>query len=567
MSSDDLETDPQFLENITSVDVRSFIRQVIEIWPDLTREYVGAGNCSGCVSSFIPLNRTFVVAGGRFREPYYWDSFWVIEGLLRTGGSFTQIALNIIENFLDLVDQFGFVPNGARVYYLNRSQPPLLTQMVRIYVEYTGDESVLERFLPILEKEYAFWMNNRTVDIEIGGETYTLNHYAVLNNQPRPESYLEDYQTATNTSYYSESGIIYPATPLDDDEIAQLYSDLASGAESGWDYSSRWIANPADALEDVYFPLRSLNTVNIVPVDLNSILYANEIAIANFLNMTGNSTGAEAWAELATQRSNAMTAVFWDSEHWSYFDFNLTSGEKHIYTIADDDALPSELEGAPEGWQVHLTPAQFYPFWTGAAPTWLKENPSEVARAYERIYELLDRFDGAIPASNIETGQQWDEPNVWPPLMYILIQGLLNTPPTFGQSDPSYQWTQDLALNLTQRYLDSAFCTWRVTGGSTPDLPRLEGLGEDAVGTIFEKYNSTTTNAAGGGGEYEVVEGFGWSNGVLIWAGDVFGQELQTPRCGNITAADVDPGSKRKRSAMMMMHKRDAAWMKKMRKS
>jgi alpha,alpha-trehalase len=109
--------------------VRSFIRQVIEIWPDLTREYVGAGNCTGCVRSFIPLNKTFVVAGGRFREPYYWDSFWVIEGLLRTGGSFTRIALNIIENFLDLVDQI-----GASVYYLNRSQPPLSTQMVRVYV-------------------------------------------------------------------------------------------------------------------------------------------------------------------------------------------------------------------------------------------------------------------------------------------------------------------------------------------------------------------------------------------------------------------------------------------------
>ena len=297
---DELETDPTFLEDVESVDVRSFISQVIDIWPDLTREYVGAGTCSGCVSSFIPLNRTFVVAGGRFRESYYWDSYWIVEGLLRTKGSFTQIALNITENFLDLVELLGFVPNGARVYYENRSQPPFLTPMVRAYVEYTGDTSVLERFLPTLEKEHAFWMNNRTIDVEFDGETYTLNHYAVLNNQPRPESYLEDYQTATNSCYYSEdSGIIYPATPLTDEEIAQLYANLASGAESGWDYSSRWIANPGDAANDVYFPLRSLNTVELLPIDLNSFLYANEIAIASFYNLTGNSTGAEAWAELA----------------------------------------------------------------------------------------------------------------------------------------------------------------------------------------------------------------------------------------------------------------------------
>jgi alpha,alpha-trehalase len=82
------------------------------------------------------------------------------------------------------------------------------------------------------------------------------------------------------------------------------------------------------------------------------------------------------------------------------------------------------------------------------------------------------------------------------------------------------------------------------------------------VGTIFEKYNSTDINAAGGGGEYEVVEGFGWSNGVLLWAADVFGQQLTTPRCGNISAADVEPGSEKKSSALLV-DKRDSHWLKK----
>ena len=272
LNPDDFSTNATFLDSVNNTDVREFIEQVIEIWPELTREYVGGGNCTGCVSSFIPLNRTFVVAGGRFREPYYWDSYWILLGLLRTQGSFTQIALNIIENFLDLVDRFGFVPNGARQYYLNRSQPPVLALMVQAYVEYTNDTSILERALPTLELEHEFWNTNRTVDVGINGTTYTLNRYAVENNQPRPESYIEDYYTATNESFYAESGIIYPATSLNDSEVAQLYADLASGAESGWDYTARWIRNPSDAINDVYFPLRTLNTYNIVPVDLNSIL-------------------------------------------------------------------------------------------------------------------------------------------------------------------------------------------------------------------------------------------------------------------------------------------------------
>ncbi|KAF2877549.1 trehalose [Massariosphaeria phaeospora] len=565
--TDELETQPDFLDSVNSSTVANFVSQVIDIWPDLTRRYVGASNCSGCVNSFIPINRTFVVAGGRFREPYYWDSFWIIEGLLRTKGSFTQIAENVIENFLDFVEDFGFVPNGARRYYLNRSQPPLLAQMVRIYVEYTQNATILERALPLLEKEYDFWVQNRTVTVERAGRNYSLNHYAVSNSQPRPESYYEDYVTANNETYINEAGEAFNAThPLNETEMAQLYSNLASGAESGWDYSARWLKNPADAVTDTYFPLRSLNTVNILPVELNSILYYNEITIAEFHRRGGNHTAAKTWATRAAERSEAMTALLWDAEHYSYFDYNLTAGAKNIYVQADNTTVTDDTPGAPQGQQVWLSAAQFYPFWTGAAPASIKNDPTAVRRAYARIEQLLEDRDGAIAATNLATGQQWDEPNVWPPLQYIIIQGLLNTPlDSESESDSTqatedYIWTQDLATQLAQRYLDSSFCTWRATGGATPDFPPIEGA--QGNGTMFEKYADSATDAAGGGGEYTVVEGFGWTNGVLIWAADVFGQQLQTPDCGNITAATPEGTSKRKRNAVQLP-KRDAGWIKK----
>jgi alpha,alpha-trehalase len=504
--SGELKTQPDFLKNVNSSTIVDFVGQVIDIWPDLTRRYVGGGNCTGCVSSFLPLNRTFVVAGGRFREPYYWDSFFIVEGLLRTQGSFTQIAYNIIENFLDFVEQFGFVPNGARKYYLNRSQPPMLTQMVRIYVEYTQNATILERALPLLEKEHDFWMNNRTVKLQRAGRNYSLNHHAVLNTQPRPESFYEDYVTANNASYYNEEGVIYNATAhLNETQRAKLYANLASGAESGWDYSSRWLSNPEDAVSDTYFPLRSLNTVNILPVDLNSILYYNEATLADLHRREGNYTAARAWANRAEARSEAMTAIMWDAEHYSYFDYNMTSGAKNIHILADDSSTTLDKEGAPVGQQVALNVAQLYPFWTGAAPDEIKNNPTAIRRVFRRIEAELDQKSGAISATNLMTGQQWDEPNVWPPLMYIIIKGLLNTPVDAGYgSDEDYVWTQDLALRLAQRYLDSAFCTWRVTGGATPDFPRLYGVQEGSNGIMFEKYNDTTINAAGGGGEYAV---------------------------------------------------------------
>ncbi|KAI1086157.1 glycoside hydrolase family 37 protein [Rostrohypoxylon terebratum] len=537
---DQLEVNPTFLDKIDDSVVKQFVSKVIGIWPDLTRTYVGAGNCTGCVDSFIPVNRTFVVAGGRFREPYYWDSFWIIEGLLRTGGSFTQISRNIIENFLDFVDQFGFVPNGARVYYLNRSQPPLLTQMVKIYVDYTNDTSLVGRALPLLIKEHNFWIENRTTPIRSGNQTFYLTRYGVQNTEPRPESYREDYITANNKSYYSNSGIIYPEThALNESEKAELYANLASGAESGWDYSSRWITTPSDAARDVYFPLRSLNTANVIGVDLNSILYANEITIANYLHATGNDSLAAEFEEMAKNRSTAMYSLMWNDKYMSYFDYNLTSGSQNIYVPSDSDTTPTQKADAPQGYQVFFHIAQFYPFWLGAAPAQLRDNPLAVKFAFQRVSDLLSEKAGAVAATNYMTGQQWDQPNVWPPLQYVLIKGLVETPATFGRDDPSYIATQDLALKLAQRYLDSTFCTWRATGGSTDETPQLEGFGPGDNGIMFEKYADNSTNVAGGGGEYEVVEGFGWTNGVLIWAVDTFADKLKRPDCGNLTAANT----------------------------
>ncbi|KAK3943753.1 glycoside hydrolase family 37 protein [Diplogelasinospora grovesii] len=561
--SSQLQTNPTFLSKVNDTVIKEFVQAVIKIWPDLTRKYAGPGNCSDCSNSFIPVNRTFVIAGGRFREPYYWDSYWIMEGLLRTGGSFTQISKNIIENFLDLVEQIGFIPNGARIYYLNRSQPPLLSKMVKTYVDYTNDTSILQRALPLMVREYNFWMTNRTADVTApSGKTYTLNRYHVDANQPRPESYLEDYETANNQSYYAASGIIYPETaPLNDTQKGDLYANLASGAESGWDYGSRWLANPGDAARDVYFPLRSLNVRNIVPVDLNSILYMNEVIISQFLALSGNSTGAEAFKCAAEKRSEAMYELMWNGSLFSYFDFNLTTNAQSIYVPADPDATSRETSGAPAGYQVMFDVAQYYPFWTGAAPDRLKSNPLAVQLAYQRVEMYLNMKAGGIPATNLQTGQQWDEPNVWPPLQHILMQGLLNTPATFGGDDPAYLDVQNMSVRLAQRYLDSTFCTWYATGGSTSQTPKLQGLGPSAVGTMFEKYADNATNVAGSGGEYTVVEGFGWTNGVLMWVADTFAGKLSRPNCGNITAANVQPGKKKKR-AVELDHW-DATWTKK----
>ncbi|PFH57581.1 hypothetical protein XA68_14845 [Ophiocordyceps unilateralis] len=579
---DTLPTDAVFVKHVADDVVREFVEKVIAIWPDLTR-VAAANNSDAAEDSLIPVSRQFVVAGGRFREPYYWDSYWILQGLLRTRGAFTAISREIIENFLDMIDHFGFIPNGARVYYLDRSQPPMLTQMVRLYLDFQpDDDDLVRRALPLLIREHEFWQRNRSVEVHRGSDTFTLNRYAVANNQPRPESYREDYDTVTNSS------------GLDDHRQAALYGDLAGAAESGWDFSSRWGAGAAGSHDG--FPLRSLDTASVVPVCLNSILYANERSLANFSRLLGDEDAARDWDQRAHDRARAMHALMWNETHFSYFDYNLTSAAQNMFVPVDADADAIDTDDAPPGQQVVFHAAQLYPWWTGAAPEELRR-PDAVLRAYARVARYLDLQPGGIAATNYQTGQQWDQPNVWPPLMHIMIQGLLNSlsgdggggqqqygdrvdkeeamvtteeqtneiqdkhkhkhkPQDENQDKPKCNKDKDkangqihaLALKLAQRYVDSTFCTWYATGGSTSQTPKLANLAASDKGIMFEKYADNSTNSAGGGGEYEVVEGFGWSNGVLIWAADSFAQHLARPNCGEMEAA---PPSEERRAVYL----------------
>ena len=75
------------------------------------------------------------------REIYYWDSYWVIRGLLQCEMAGT--VKGILLNFIHLIKKYGLIPNGGRSYYLNRSQPPLFIPMVRDYIDATNDISFL----------------------------------------------------------------------------------------------------------------------------------------------------------------------------------------------------------------------------------------------------------------------------------------------------------------------------------------------------------------------------------------------------------------------------------------
>ncbi len=87
--------------------------------------------------SALPLSTRFVVPGGRFREMYYWDSYFTMLGL-QTSERHDLVA-DMVENFAGLIDRYGHIPNGSRTYYLSRSQPPFFAAMVALQAEQDGD--------------------------------------------------------------------------------------------------------------------------------------------------------------------------------------------------------------------------------------------------------------------------------------------------------------------------------------------------------------------------------------------------------------------------------------------
>ncbi|KIM43068.1 glycoside hydrolase family 37 protein [Hebeloma cylindrosporum] len=570
---------PPFLNNVTASLPKAFAQTVHGFWTQLirgTNSSTLCGSSGKCESSLIPLNHTFVVPGGRFREIYYWDSFWIVEGLIES--QLFDIVNDTLQNFMDQLDQFGFIPNGGRIYYLNRSQPPLFTHMLSRYVEATGDRSILTRALPLAEKELTWWNDNRSLRVKspFSNKTFTMYHYAVNNSAPRPESYLTDYTTANDPT-------VTPA--LNETQKGSLYAELASGAETGWDYTMRWFSV---GKEDE--GLRSLNVRNTVAVDLNSILYKNHLLLAS---LYGSSAAAAARHTAAAASLKAgILDLFWDSQKLAFYDFILdTNNRSNVFSAA-----------------------AFYPFWSGIIPDQVAQDEKSAFAVFSSVNMVLNRYNGTFPTTFVDTGLQWDAPNTWPPHQYIVLQALKSLPanvskgalpaPSSNQSTfdliPSGQlglsesalpgqpihegsmattnatstgpsadlnavngtvlnggtavagegWSQKLQRELANRYFASALCSWHATGGSIPDvLPRLSDAELNVTqsitntGNMFEKFSNLDIDSAGRGGEYTVQAGFGWTNGVLLWVASNYGSVLDAPNCPPLLAASTTGGT------------------------
>ncbi|ELT0932759.1 alpha,alpha-trehalase [Enterobacter roggenkampii] len=413
---------------------QSLREHIDDLWPVLTRTTDKASNKW---DSLLPLPKPYVVPGGRFREVYYWDSYFTMLGLAESD-HWDKIS-DMVDNFAYEIDTFGHIPNGNRSYYLSRSQPPFFSLMVELLA--THDSDALKKYRPQMEKEYAYWMdgvdalqpgqaNKRVVKLDDGA---VLNRYWDDRDTPRPESWLDDVNTA-------KSNPNRPAT--------EIYRDLRSAAASGWDFSSRWMDDPQK--------LGTIRTTSIVPVDLNALMFKMEKLLARASQESGDAASASKYETLATARQKAIESHLWNDKEGWYADYDLKS--KKVRN--------------------QLTAAALFPLYVKAAA---QDRAEKVAAATSS--RLLK--PGGIATTTVNSGQQWDAPNGWAPLQWVAAEGLQN----YGQ--------EKVSMDVTWRFLKNVQHTY------------------DREKKLVEKYDVSTTGT-GGGGEYPLQDGFGWSNGVTL---------------------------------------------------
>jgi alpha,alpha-trehalase len=396
------------------------------------------------------LPKPYVVPGGRFNEMYGWDSFFIQLGLLRDGE--IELARDMTDNFLYEVENYRKVLNANRSYYLTRSQPPFLTQMVLGVYEKTHDREWLAGALPEIEKYHAFWTKEPHLTPDTG-----LSRYFDVGEGPAPES-VSDERDRQGHTHYDLVREYFRTHTITDYDVNQYYDRKAdrltalfykgdrSMRESGVDPSNR-------------FGAFNVDVIHYDAVCLNSLLYLMETQTAEILQILGRGTEAEAARKQAADRAVRVNRYLWDEKDGLYYDYNFSSKRRRHYAF--------------------LT--TFYPLWTGLAS---KEQAARVVRnlsVFERGYGLQ--------TSNYVSGNQWDAPFGWAPLELIAVDGLRR----YGYRDDAERISVKFLSLVRREFLRQGYIVEKydvVKGGS------------NVAGAIHFGYSANQA-------------GFGWTNAAF----------------------------------------------------
>jgi alpha,alpha-trehalase len=425
---------------------------------------------------FLP--HPYVVPGGRFNEMYGWDSYFILVGLLRDGE--IELAKDTVENFLYEIRCYGKVLNANRTYYLTRSQPPFLTQMILGVYRKTLDLAWLRRCVPAIEEYHRYWTDPPHLTVETG-----LSRYYDVGSGPAPEVISAERDQEGQT-HYDRARNYYRTHDVRDYDRRRYYDATAdrltplffigdrSMRESGFDPSNR-------------FGPFSVDIINYNPVCLNSLLYLMETDTAHIMRILGRNRAALDWESRAAIRKRAINRLMWDERDGLYYDY---------------DFAEKRLRRCP-----FIT--TFYPLWAGLA------SRTQAARVVANL-GIFER-PGGLQTSASETSNQWDAPFGWAPMQMIAVAGMRR----YGYEKQADRITVNFLSMILKEFIAHNAILEKY------DVMRRQS---QVSGDIKFGYNSNEI-------------GFGWTNAAFVdlYAGL---SQAARPLVLNLKAGKPDPSSK-----------------------
>ena len=366
----------------------------------------------------LPFPYTVPTPGDVFDCMFYWDTHFTNVGLIKSGR--IQQAIYNTDNIRHMIQRFGYMPNGTKQHFLEKSQPPVYYRMVWDIYDVTNDAVWLDSHYESIAKEYDYWMTQRLAP-------NGLNYYG--------NTKISTSQEADGLYEYWKTRI----PGLDAVSKTQAVNVGSTLGESGWDCCYRF------ELQGPYYN----------PVDLNTLLYGLETAMARFSRILGK--GEESlWDERAANRKGKMDMWLFSKEKGFYLDWDYQN-QRHSPVVSM---------------------ASLFPLYLGLA-----HDPDTVMAVLQN--DLLLPYGVTCTAkSACNYNMQWEYPNVWAPLQYVAYMACQNA----GRLA--------LAEEIAQKYRSLLEHNFAKTGN------------------LWEKYDGNTGEVVNA--EYSAPPMMGWTAGVYL---------------------------------------------------
>ncbi|OGE05939.1 hypothetical protein A3I53_04060 [Candidatus Curtissbacteria bacterium RIFCSPLOWO2_02_FULL_40_13b] len=384
---------------IDKKDLEKVEKYIEDYWPRLVRYHPKD------LKSLIGLPNPYIVPadGEIFQEQYYWDSYPVVRALI-DHPKYSKLAIGMVDNLLHLIKRFGIVPNANRMYYLSRSQPPLLSSMVWIVFQKTKDKTWFKRAIRLVEQEYNdVWM----------GKVHLRNFRNVYRGLSR---------------YYDLNAV-----------------HALAESESGWDNTARFDGRCMDFL----------------PIDLNCLLYLYEHDLLKAYEVLGEEKKVEKFKNLSLRREQTINKLMWDDNVGFYFDYDFVNRKKsHLVTVAGVYPLNVGLASPKQAEKlVNLINHELHKKWgivqsVNFVVNYQWDYPNGWAPLQLRAVEALLRYGYSALAKKIiqkwlslnvkifkETGHLWEK--------YDVVHGRVGLPDRYP-TVPGFAWTNATFLIMVR---------------------------------------------------------------------------------------------------------------------